>query len=137
MVTACSYILIVASVIVFGYSLSLLLDNFGAMQKKVADYREMLSEFDEPLGNTRWVNSIQNVYLLLGYVSAAYFAGFAYWVLSLVTLKFTLSCLLSDRFHCLILNNQKTVSKSIYRWHKLDALSNVLICFFMLLAMVL
>ncbi|MBS7392581.1 MULTISPECIES: hypothetical protein [Hallerella] len=137
MVTACSYILIVASVIVFGYSLSLLLDNFGAMQKKVADYREMLSEFDEPLGNTRWVNSIQNVSLLLGYVSAAYFAGFAYWVLSLVTLKFTLSCLLSDRFHCLILNNQKTVSKSIYRWHKLDALSNVLICFFMLLAMVL
>ena len=97
----------------------------------------MLSEFDEPLGNTRWVNSIQNVSLLLGYVSAAYFAGFAYWVLSLVTLKFTLSCLLSDRFHCLILNNQKTVSKSIYRWHKLDALSNVLICFFMLLAMVL
>lgn len=137
MVTACSYILIVASVIVFGYSLSLLLDNFGAMQKKVADYREMLSEFDEPLGNTRWVNSIQNVSLLLGYVSAAYFAGFAYWVLSLVTLKFTLSCLLSDRFHCLILNNQKAVSKSIYRWHKLDALSNVLICFFMLLAMVL
>ena len=137
MVTAGSYILIVASVIVFGYSLSLLLDNFGAMQKKVADYREMLSEFDEPLGNTRWVNSIQNVSLLLGYVSAAYFAGFAYWVLSLVTLKFTLSCLLSDRFHCLILNNQKTVSKSIYRWHKLDALSNVLICFFMLLAMVL
>ena len=137
MVTACSYILIVASVIVFGYSLSLLLDNFGAMQKKVADHREMLSEFDEPLGNTRWVNSIQNVSLLLGYVSAAYFAGFAYWVLSLVTLKFTLSCLLSDRFHCLILNNQKTVSKSIYRWHKLDALSNVLICFFMLLAMVL
>lgn len=137
MVTACSYILIVASVIVFGYSLSLLLDNFGAMQKKVADYREMLSEFDEPLGNTRWVNSIQNVSLLLGYVSAAYFAGFAYWVLSLVTLKFTLSCLLSDRFHCLILNNQKTVSKGIYRWHKLDALSNVLICFFMLLAMVL
>ena len=137
MVTACSYILIVASVIVFGYSLSLLLDNFGAMQKKVADYREMLSEFDEPLGNTRWVNSIQNVSLLLGYVSAAYFAGFAYWVLSLVTLKFTLSCLLSDRFHCLILNNQKTVSKSIYRWHKLDAVSNVLICFFMLLAMVL
>ena len=137
MVTACSYILIVASVIVFGYSLSLLLDNFGAMQKKVADYREMLSEFDEPLGNTRWVNSIPNVSLLLGYVSAAYFAGFAYWVLSLVTLKFTLSCLLSDRFHCLILNNQKTVSKSIYRWHKLDALSNVLICFFMLLAMVL
>ena len=137
MVTACSYILIVASVIVFGYSLSLLLDNFGAMQKKVADYREMLSEFDEPLGNTRWVNSIQNVSLLLGYVSAAYFAGFAYWVLSLVTLKFTLSCLLSDRFHCLILNNQKTVSKSIYRWHKLDALTNVLICFFMLLAMVL
>ena len=137
MVTACSYILIVASVIVFGYSLSLLLDNFGAMQKKVADYREMLSEFDEPLGNTRWVNSIQNVSLLLGYVSAAYFDGFAYWVLSLVTLKFTLSCLLSDRFHCLILNNQKTVSKSIYRWHKLDALSNVLICFFMLLAMVL
>lgn len=137
MVTACSYILIVASVIVFGYSLSLLLDNFGAMQKKVADYREMLSEFNEPLGNTRWVNSIQNVSLLLGYVSAAYFAGFAYWVLSLVTLKFTLSCLLSDRFHCLILNNQKTVSKSIYRWHKLDALSNVLICFFMLLAMVL
>ena len=137
MVTACSYILIVASVIVFGYSLSLLLDNFGAMQKKVADYREMLSEFDEPLGNTRWVNSIQNVSLLLGYVSAAYLAGFAYWVLSLVTLKFTLSCLLSDRFHCLILNNQKTVSKSIYRWHKLDALSNVLICFFMLLAMVL
>ena len=137
MVTACAYILIVASVIVFGYSLSLLLDNFGAMQKKVADYREMLSEFDEPLGNTRWVNSIQNVSLLLGYVSAAYFAGFAYWVLSLVTLKFTLSCLLSDRFHCLILNNQKTVSKSIYRWHKLDALSNVLICFFMLLAMVL
>ena len=137
MVTACYYILIVASVIVFGYSLSLLLDNFGAMQKKVADYREMLSEFDEPLGNTRWVNSIQNVSLLLGYVSAAYFAGFAYWVLSLVTLKFTLSCLLSDRFHCLILNNQKTVSKSIYRWHKLDALSNVLICFFMLLAMVL
>ena len=137
MVTACSYILIVASVIVFGYSLSLLLDNFGAMQKKVADYREMLSEFDEPLGNTRWVNSIQNVSLLLGYVSAAYFAGFAYWVLSLVTLKFTLSCLLSDRFHCLILNNQKTVSISIYRWHKLDALSNVLICFFMLLAMVL
>ena len=137
MVTACSYILIVASVIVFGYSLSLLLDNFGAMQKKVADYREMLSEFDEPLGNTRWVNSIQNVSLLLGYVSAAYFAGFAYWVLSLVTLKFTRSCLLSDRFHCLILNNQKTVSKGIYRWHKLDALSNVLICFFMLLAMVL
>lgn len=137
MVTACSYILIVASVIVFGYSLSLLLDNFGAMQKKVADYREMLSEFDEPLGNTRWVNSIHNVSLLLGYVSAAYFAGFAYWVLSLVTLKFTLSCLLSDRFHCLILNNQKTVSKSTYRWHKLDALSNVLICFFMLLAMVL
>ena len=137
MVTACSYILIVASVVVFGYSLSLLLDNFGAMQKKVADYREMLSEFDEPLGNTRWVNSIQNVSLLLGYVSAAYFAGFAYWVLSLVTLKFTLSCLLSDRFHCLILNNQETVSKSIYRWHKLDALSNVLICFFMLLAMVL
>ena len=137
MVTACSYILIVASVIVFGYSLSLLLDNFGAMQKKVADYREMLSEFDEPLGTTRWVNSIQNVSLLLGYVSAAYFAGFAYWLLSLVTLKFTLSCLLSDRFHCLILNNQKTVSKSIYRWHKLDALSNVLICFFMLLAMVL
>lgn len=137
MVTACSYILIVASVIVFGYSLSLLLDNFGAMQKKVADYREMLSEFDEPLGNTRWANSIQNVSLLLGYVSAAYFAGFAYWVLSLVTLKFTLSCLLSDRFHCLILNNQKTVSKGIYRWHKLDALSNVLICFFMLLAMVL
>ena len=137
MVTACSYILIVASVIVFGYRLSLFLDNFGAMQKKVADYREMLSEFDEPLGNTRWVNSIQNVSLLLGYVSAAYFAGFAYWVLSLVTLKFTLSCLLSDRFHCLILNNQKTVSKSIYRWHKLDALSNVLICFFMLLAMVL
>ena len=133
MVTACSYILIVASVIVFGYSLSLLLDNFGAMQKKVADYREMLSEFDEPLGNTRWVNSIQNVSLLLGYVSAAYFAGFAYWVLSLVTLKFTLSCLLSDRFHCLILNNQKTVSKSIYRWHKLDALSNVLICFFIFL----
>ena len=137
MVTACSYILIVASVIVFGYSLSLLLDNFGAMQKKVADYREMLSEFDEPLGNTRWVNSIQNVSLLLGNVSASYFAGFAYWVISLVTLKFTLSCLLSDRFHCLILNNQKTVSKSIYRWHKLDALSNVLICFFMLLAMVL
>ena len=137
MVTACSYILIVASVVVFGYSLSLLLDNFGAMQKKVADYREMLSEFDEPLGNTRWVNSIQNVSLLLGYVSAAYFAGFASWVLSLVPLKFTLSCLLSDRFHCLILNNQKTVSKSIYRWHKLDALSNVLICFFMLLAMVL
>ena len=137
MVTACSYILIVASVIVFGYSLSLLLDNFGAMQKKVADYREMLSEFDEPLGNTRWVNSIQNVSLLLGYVSAAYFAGFAYWVLSLVTLKFTLSCLLSDRFHCLLLNNPKTVPKSIYRWHKLDALSNVLICFFMLLAMVL
>lgn len=137
MVTACSYILIVASVIVFGYSLSLFLDNFGALQKKVADYREMLSEFDEPLGNTRWVNSAQNVALLLGYASATYFAGFAHWVLAMVSVKFAFSCLLSDQFHCLILNNQKAVSKSMYRLHKVDALLNVLICIFMLLAVVL
>ena len=137
MVTACSYILIIASVVVFGYSLSLFLDNFGALQKKVADYREMLSEFDEPVSNTRWVNSIQNILLLLGYATVAYLAGFAPWVLMMVGIKFSISCLLSDRFPLLILSNRETVTKRLYLVHKLDALLNIFLCIFMLLAFVL
>jgi len=137
MVTACSYILIIASVVVFGYSLSLFLDNFGALQKKVADYREMLAEFDEPVNNTRWVNSIQNVLLLIGYASAAYLAGFAPWVLMMIGVKFSISCLLSDRFHLLILSHQESVTKRLYMVHKTDALLNIFLCVFMLLAFVL
>ena len=137
MVTACSYILIFASVVCFGYSLSLFLDNFGALQKKVSDYREMLSEFDEPVTNTRWVNSIQNILLLLGYASVAYLAGFAPWVLAMVGIKFAVSCVLSDRFHLLLLNDKASVSKRLYMTHKLDALLNILLCAFILLAFVL
>lgn len=137
MVAFSSYLLIFASVVLFGYNLASLIENFGTLEKKVGNYRKMLLEFDEPLTGARRVNAIQNVLMLAGYAAVAYFAGFATWVLALVCVKFSVSCFLSDWMHRVVLNRDASLSRTFYVFHKIDALLNGLLCAFMLLALVL
>lgn len=137
MVALSSYLLIFASVVLFGYNLAGFIENFGMLEKKVGDYRKMLLEFDEPLAGARRVNAIQNVLMLVGYAAVAYFAGFATWVLAIVFVKFSVSCFLSDWMHRVILNRDASLPKTFYIFHKIDSLLNGLLCAFMLLALVL
>ncbi len=137
MVALSSYLLIFASVVLFGYNLASFIENFGMLEKKVGNYRKMLLEFDEPLASARRVNAIQNVLMLAGYAAVAHFAGFAFWVLALVLVKFSVSCFLSDWMHRVILNREASLSRAFYIFHKVDSLLNGLLCAFMLLALVL
>ena len=104
MVDICSYVLILASVVLFGYSLSRLIDGFSTVQKKMQDYRQMLAEYEAPPDATRRINTLQNGFLALGYVVLAHLAGFTLWFLALMAAKFTLSCCFSDKLHCLVIH---------------------------------
>ncbi len=136
MVDISSYILIFASVVVFGYSLSRFIDNYGALQKRICLYRSLLQDLDEPRDATRRVNVLQNASLLLLYALGAYFAQFAFWVLALIVAKFSFSCFLSDRLYSLVLDGNASVSRTFYWLHKYDSLSNAMLCVFILVAIV-
>ncbi len=137
MVVVSSYILIFASVVVFGYNLSQVIENFGALEEKLSVYRKVLLSYEEPLDKTRRLNAIENVLMLLAYAIFAYLAGFAAWVLVTIVLKFSFSCLISDKMHRLVLGEKLSVPRAFYILHKLDSLLNGLLCIFMLLAFVL
>lgn len=137
MVAVSSYLLIFASVALFGYNFACFIENFGMLEKKIGNYREMLLKFNDSLGGVRRENAIQNALMLLGYEAIAYFAGFAYWVLALILAKFAASCLLSDWMHRLILNRKVSIPRTFYVIHKIDSLLNGLLGVFMLLALVL
>lgn len=137
MVAVSSYILIFASVVVFGYNLSQVIENFGALEEKLSVYRKVLLSYEEPLDKTRRLNAIENVLMLLAYAIFAYLAGFAAWVLATIVLKFSFSCLISDKMHRLVLGEKLSVPLAFYILHKLDSLLNGLLCIFMLLAFVL
>ncbi len=137
MVAVSSYLLIFASVALFGYNLASFVENFGRLEKKVGDYRKMLLECEASLSGARRMNAIQNVLMLLGYAAVAYLAGFSYWVLALVLVKFATTCLLSDWMHRVISRRDISLSRTFYVLHKIDSLLNGLLCAFMLLALVL
>lgn len=132
-----TYALILSTVFLFGYNLSHFIDSFAVFQKKVALYREMLASFEEPIDNTRTINWLQNGFLLVGYACVVYWAGFVPWVLILIAVKFIFSCILSDRFQCLVLNSDASVTRPFYVLHKTDSLLNGILCLFMLCALVL
>lgn len=137
MVAVSPYLLIFASVVGFGYNISLFIENFGSFEKKIGLYREILGECDETPSNTRKVNFVQNILLLSGYVGVAYLAGFLPWVLVLIFSKFAFSCYLSDRLYRLIMNREMPLSHTFYRLHKVDSLLNGILCAFLLFAIVL
>lgn len=137
MVAVSSYLLIFASVALFGYNLASFVENFGRLEKKVGDYRKMLLECDASLDSARRVNVIQNVLMLLGYAAVAYLAGFSHWVLALVLAKLSATCFLSDWMHRVISRRDISLSRTFYILHKIDSLLNGLLCAFMLLALVL
>ncbi len=136
MVDISSYILIFASVVVFGYSLSRFIDNYGALQQRIHIYRSILQDLDESPDATRRANVVQNVCLLLSYALGAYFAQFAFWVLTLIVAKFSVSCILSDRLYGLVLDGNASVSRTFYWLHKSDSLLNAALCVFILIAIV-
>ena len=130
MVDICSYVLILASVVLFGYSLSRLIDGFSTVQKKMQDYRQMLAEYEAPPDATRRINTLQNGFLAL-------LAGFTLWFLALMAAKFTLSCCFSDKLHCLVIHRERTLSRRFYGLLKADALLNIFLSAFLLLVLVL
>ena len=137
MVDICSYVLILASVVLFGYSLSRLIDGFSTVQKKMQDYRQMLAEYEAPPDATRRINTLQNGFLALGYVVLAHLAGFTLWFLALMAAKFTLSSCFSDKLHCLVIHRERTLSRRFYGLLKADALLNIFLSAFLLLVLVL
>ena len=52
MITICSYTLILLSVIYCVYNLSHFIDNFGELQKKVGEYRDIVAELDDDRSGT-------------------------------------------------------------------------------------
>lgn len=129
-----AYILILASVILFGFSLSRFFDSFDSVKKRVKSSHSLFESIEEPTEDIRRVNTVQNVLLAAAYVSGAYFARFSPWVLALMVGKFSLSCAVSDKFFRVMLSGNPSLSRPFYWALKFDALSNVLVSLFILLA---
>lgn len=127
-----SRLLILSSVLVFGYSAARLIDSYGSLQKKILEFRKILLDIDEPTDGLRRSNVIQNAVLTVAYATIAYLAGFAPWVLCVVLLKFSLSCYYSDRFHRVALTAKADVPRPLFIQMKIDALSNIMLCAFVL-----
>lgn len=132
-----AYILILSSVILFGFSLSRFFDSFDSVKERVVSSRSLFESLEEPAADIRRVNTIQNILLAAAYVSGAYLVRFSPWVLALMFGKFSLSCAVSDKFFRVMLNGNSPLSRPFYWTLKFDALSNILISLFILLAIVL
>ena len=136
MITICSYTLILLSVIYCVYNLSHFIDNFGELQKKVGEYRDIVAELDDDRSGTLRKLVIQDFLLIAAYTALAYFAGLQIWVLALIAIKFLYSSKLSNRFMDIVFKLESDVTPKFYRAQKIDALLNVLLFLFILLILV-
>ncbi len=118
-------ITILASVVLWGYSFSRIIDSYGVMQKKMFHFRQIIKDEMIPFDGVRRVNVFLIGALGIAYAVMLYFSGFAFWILVMVIGKFAVSAYLSDSFQNQVVQG-KDFSKRLYVQMKIDAVFNAL-----------
>ncbi len=120
-----SKISIVASIVLFGYNLSMLLNRYVSFCEKALKYREILHQEKIALKELRNSNIRLSFGVAVIYITMLYFSGFATWLLGTIAFKFLLSLYFSDAFQSRVVDG-RSISQKLYWAMKLDSLVNLL-----------
>lgn len=120
-----SKISIVASIVLFGYNLSMLLNRYVSFCEKALKYREILQQEKIALQELRNSNIRLSFGVAVIYITLLHFSGFATWLLGAIAFKFLLSLYFSDAFQSRVVDG-RSISQKLYWAMKLDSLVNLL-----------
>lgn len=126
MATISNQLTIIASVLFFGYSLSLSTNGYKAICKKAAKFRELLQMEVDAVGSVRKTNFLLTSTFSLVYLTLLYFSGFAYWFIASILVKLMVTIVFSDTFQCAVIN-KKEISKRFYLMMKSDSIANTVL----------
>lgn len=117
------YLTILASVLFFGYSLSLSTNGYRTICEKAVKFREMLSMEIDAFEGIRKTNIMLISVFSIIYLSLLYLSGYVYWFIGFVLFKLALTLFFSDLFQRAVINN-KVISKRLYMFMKVDSILN-------------
>lgn len=114
-----------ASIILFGYNLSLAFNRYASICRKALLYREVLLENSETVSHLRRTNLALSSFASIIYLALLYLSNLSFWFLAIVVLKIALSILFSDTFQrCIVLS--KDIPQRLYWNMKFDSIVNSL-----------
>lgn len=116
---------LIASIILWGYNLSLFLNRYVGICEKALKYRDILHQEQIALTELRKSNLKITVLATVIYLTLLYFSEFSYWFLAVIAIKFCISLYFSDLFQKCVVEG-KTISKSLFWAMKIDSLINLL-----------
>lgn len=123
MATISNHLTILASVLFFGYSLSLSTNGYRAICEKAAKFRELLQMEIGAVDSVRKTNFLLTSAFSFIYLTLLYLSGFAYWFIAVILVKLMLTILFSDTFQRAIIE-KKEISKRFYLMMKSDSIAN-------------
>lgn len=114
-----------ASILLFGYNLSMVFNRYAAICRKALLYREVLLENSETVSHLRRTNLALSSFASIIYLALLYLSKLSLWFLAVVVLKIALSLVYSDTFQrCVVL--KKDIPQRLYWNMKFDSIVNAL-----------
>lgn len=118
-------ITLVASLVLMGYNLHLLVTSYEAICEKVKEFKAMAYAAGSDETSVRRSNFVLTAALSSVFVALTYLSGMAYWVMALVALKMAVTVLLSHLEIALIFK-EETIRPKFFKLTKVDSAANVL-----------
>lgn len=131
-----SKVMLVFSILLFGYSLSELLSGYKAVCEKAEEFKEMAQAHEASESSLRRSSFLMSFGLSTIYTAMTWVSGLALWITVVVALKFVLTLLGSDLELVRILRTG-VYPKKFYYLSKVDAFLNALLGFCIALFLVL
>lgn len=114
-----------ASILLFGYNLSMVFNRYAAICRKALLYREVLLENSDTVSHLRRTNRALSSFASIIYLALLYLSKLSLWFLAVVVLKIALSLVYSDTFQrCVVL--KKDIPQRLYWNMKFDSIVNAL-----------
>lgn len=114
-----------ASILLFGYNLSMVFNRYAAICRKALLYREVLLENSDTVSHLRRTNLALSSFASIIYLALLYLSKLSLWFLAVVVLKIALSLVYSDTFQrCVVL--KKDIPQRLYWNMKFDSIVNAL-----------
>ena len=118
--------MLVLSILLFGYSLSELLNGYKAVCEKADEFKEMARVHEASEASLRRSSFLMSLGLSAIYTAMTWVSGFAIWITVAVALKFFFTLLESDRELISILR-AGVYPKKFYYISKVDTFFNAIL----------
>ncbi|MCQ2091579.1 MAG: hypothetical protein MJY85_02780 [Fibrobacter sp.] len=118
-------ITLIASVILIGYNLSLLLTSYEVACEKDKQIKILAADTDSSEAELRFSNTLLTGVLTVIFAVLTYLSGLALWVVAVVAAKMVVSCCMSNMKLNRIMKSD-VVDQTFFKLTKLDAVTNIL-----------